>query len=735
MHLFDNLVNRILPGIQQPQQQAMPVQRRTIYTHMSTTNKSFLDMHFYLKSRGITNNAFMLALFDPDLEGVDPFDSRLNTYMKQKVLFECMTNFWYFIRECVRIPIEGSTGNGARYQLHRGNMAYNYISALNLNIFLELPRQQFKTSSALIRYLWIFNFGTTNSLISFLNKNHGASKKNLGTFKKYREALPSYLRMDQDFAEGGKKLKTQDTVETLAHKSNGNKINTVPSARSEAAAANLIRGETIPLIWMDEHAFIAHNGVIYINAVPALKTAWRNAKANGSPYGILITTTPGFLATKEGEESYNMKENASVFTEEWYDFSYAEIRELIDANTKSTYVYIRYTYQQLGCTEEWFADLCKEMGFKYEDIRREILLEWSRSSENSPFRRDDLEKLKLLIREPIKQFYINKKWLINVYKQIEYKNGMPVNPPIVGVDAAGGLHKDSSAITILDSGDTSVIADFKCNHVSLHDFAKIIHDLVVYHFQNAVVNVERNGGWGQSVLQILAKSKIKKNLYFEIKDKVYEEKISGAKLIKETRRTKVYGITNDHRIRELLMEILKDRVEYHKDKIVSKSIFEELMTLEVKRSGRIEHANNAHDDQVFSWLIALYVWYEGINLNESFGIQKKALKTEEDIDEILPDLDEEMSSIVEELTIETNEEQIRMKKDLANLQKAMGKTYWDWIKEQEAGDAQSEADLMATPLGRKAYATTYNDEDCLQAPQIVKLPDSVFTSFYDGSNN
>ena len=77
---------------------------RTIYTQKTTKNKSFLDMHHYLKSIGIKNNEFMLTLIDPDLDGIDPHDPNLNMYYKQKVLRECICNFWYFIREVVRIP-------------------------------------------------------------------------------------------------------------------------------------------------------------------------------------------------------------------------------------------------------------------------------------------------------------------------------------------------------------------------------------------------------------------------------------------------------------------------------------------------------------------------------------------------------------------------------------------------------------------------------------------------------
>ena len=115
---------------------------------MSTANQSFLDMHYYLKERGIKNNAFFLAIFDTDLIGVDPRDPRLPFAMKQKVLAECCRNFWYFIREVVRIPVQGgAVGGGIPYKLSRGNLALNWACVNNINFFLELPRQHGKTIS------------------------------------------------------------------------------------------------------------------------------------------------------------------------------------------------------------------------------------------------------------------------------------------------------------------------------------------------------------------------------------------------------------------------------------------------------------------------------------------------------------------------------------------------------------------------------------------------------------
>ena len=54
--------------------------------------------------------------------------------------------------------------------------------------------------------------------------------------------------------------------------------------------------------------------------------------------------------------------------------------------------------------------------------------------------------------------------------------------------------------------------------------------------------------------------------------------------------------------------------------------------MEVKKNGKVEHSQNSHDDQVFSYLMALYVWYDGKNLAERFHIVKNTIKTDTDVD-------------------------------------------------------------------------------------------------------
>jgi hypothetical protein len=220
----------------------MPQHKVEIYIQKETTNSSFLEMHYFLKAKGIKNNAFMLALYDTDLIGVDPYDPNLSSMMKVKILREVMINNWYFIREVVRIPEIGGSGIGTRYKLNRGNLAINYMMSLNFNIFAELPRQQGKSVCIRVYSLWLLNFATTNSEIMFIHKNHDGSKENLSWVKRYRENLPSYLRMDAPVSDyTGKKLKVPNTAEVLQHPSNHNRIKTLPSAKNKQLANTLGR--------------------------------------------------------------------------------------------------------------------------------------------------------------------------------------------------------------------------------------------------------------------------------------------------------------------------------------------------------------------------------------------------------------------------------------------------------------------------------------------------------------
>lgn len=701
-------------------------QQITAYYHMSTSNQSFLNMHYYLKQKGIQNNKFFLVIYDPDLIGVNPRDPNLNTVMKKKILRECIINFWYFIREVVRIPDQGGqVGGGKRYNLHRGNLAMNFGFLMNWNMFVEFPRQHGKTISAICWYLWVFNFGTTNSEMMFMNKKHDDSKMNLRRLKDIRDALPSYLQMKEMVGPDGKIKKSSNNVESTTNIINANKITTKAGARNAASANSVGRGCTMPIHWYDEYAFILYNNIIYSAATPAFKTAADNAKRNGAPYGILITTTPGDCTTDEGEDARLTKDLATPFNEAFYDYNYEQLQNVKNSNNSSTFFYIRYTYQQLGSGEQYFKEMVLDLKKDWVAIRREVLLEWSKSSSNSPFRQQDLDEVeRLIINEPIQQIPLcNGLYFLNLYKRMDVTMSRRY-PPIIGVDVSGGYQQDSSAITVIDSRTTEVVADLNCNYISTNDLAKVIYELVMKYMPNAIVNIERTGGFGGSVLSMLVKSKIKRNLYFEIKDRVTEERFNGVKVIRKTQKTKVFGLDETKQTRDILMEILRDRMDHHKAKFISPILFNELTTLEVKKNGRIEHASNAHDDQVFSYLMALYVWYEGKNLMENFGLDKGTLYTDNN-DETYLGLEETYKDIVEELEVEEDSD---LNLELEYLKNASSISFKEWQEREMAQDQAALQQMLRNKRAREAWAKkNHMDLDSINQDHTwTTLPNEIF---------
>lgn len=669
----------------------------SIFYQMNTQNQSFLDMHYYLKAKGIKNNKFHLLLYDKDLAYIDPHDPYLDPYMKQKVFLECQRNFWYYIREVVRVQSQG--GPYVRYRLDRGNLALNFCFTLNLNIYQEQPRQTGKTVATEVWYSWVYNFGSRNANMIFLNKKHDDAKRNLSSLKDIIKALPSYLRFDQAFGVDGKKLKASNTVQYIQHKINFNNIKALPMARNRTAAISLLRGQTITNCWIDESAFFQYLEESLQNGMPALTTAFRNCRMNGAPHGLCLTSTPGFLTTEEGQYMYDLKNKMTPFSELWYDFSLQKLTETLNANEKSIFVYIRTTYQQLGYSEEWLKERIKEQNQKWTDIRREFLLEWATSSENCPFTQEELRNVQRYVRNPIKQVYISN-FLFNIYSEIS-----PRDKTLIGVDVAAGYSKDSSAISVTDSKTTKLVADFNCNYINPVDLATVIYNLVLNYLPNSLITIERNGV-GTGTLAKLMKSKIRNNLYYEIKERTIEERPDGLKSHKRKQLTKVYGVDNTGTVREQLMDLLTDRVKDHYDKFISPILYEELKNLEIKKTGRIDHSANSHDDSTFSYLYSIYPIYYGKNVRENWHISIPTLRTADDeAQEIFQDFNAtEEISIVRD--IENLEHDDMVNEQLKQLDKT--KLYSQFLAQQKMENDMAMAQILATKVGKEAYSRQFN---------------------------
>lgn len=597
-------------------------------------------------------------------------------------------------------------------------MAYMFV--YNINQFVEFPRQHGKTVSALCWYLWVFNFGATNTRIMFANKKHEDSKANLRTMKNLRAALPEYLRMEAQLDRDGKQIRAPNTAETLQNPINRNLITTLPGARTPALAEGAGRGATVAIQYYDEFAFLPYNDIVYTAAMPAFSKASENAKSNGSPYGVLITTTPGDLTTREGQFANHVRLNGTEWNESFYDLSYDDLKKVIDANTDSNFMHIRYTYQMLGNGTEYFDRMVKDLQKDWVKIRREVLLEWAKTADNSPFNREDLDIIGAQVKqEPrsILRFGKAGQFVMKIWDTIPMNSMYPF---IIGVDVSSGIHKDSSAITVIDSQTTKVIATFKCNFITMPELADMIYQFTTTYAKNAIINIENNGGFGSSVLQMLIKTSIKKNLYYEIKDRIDEEQFDGMTVKRRPKKCKVYGSTSGKNKRNQLIELLHQRVQHHRDKFNSKDIYDELCTMVVKPNGKVEHADDAHDDLVFSYLWALYVFYYGEDLATRFHIMKTEIYTDDHYDETSYSLEEEYGEEGEQLDPSVFADDADATTHMINdqldyLSKSKRMSMEDFHLAQLNEDEAALARIRKTSIGRKAISDTYHiPEDYLE---------------------
>jgi len=211
-----------------------------VHYQTNTDNYSFIKMHLFLKENGIKNNKFFLKIYDKSLIGVDPYSENLTLEQKAKIVTEVKRNYWYFIREIVKISVSGGK---KRYELHRGNLALSFCLLQNINSIIELPRQRFKTMSICTFYLWLYNYATKNSELMLLNKQLGDCRTNLKRIKDLRDNLPDYLQMIN--------LKDDvDNIGMIESATTSNKIVVKPSAVTEIAADGLGRGCTQSCQWL-----------------------------------------------------------------------------------------------------------------------------------------------------------------------------------------------------------------------------------------------------------------------------------------------------------------------------------------------------------------------------------------------------------------------------------------------------------------------------------------------------
>ena len=599
------------------------VQEQGVYIDYMTPNTSFLKMAIHLNELGIKNNTFFLALHDKDLIGKDPHNLNDDSLeLRQRIAYECKINYWYFIREVVRIVSSGS--DGIPFKLNRANLAQAWLFLNSVLGFLTMPRQIGKTIGMVTIAVW-YNIiaGKKTNWGMFCNGSQ-LQWDNVKRFKEIRDALPKYLWFPSAADSNNKEGVHYAALDT--------QLQTFLAQADKQAADRLGRGATLAVESWDEIAYFVNNHLSWSSAKAAMNRAAPAAREAGLPATAIITTTAGDIDDKWGAFAYKMVTDAVRFTEKFYDVNdVSHLKRLVDHNSKNGIVYMEYSYKQLGMDDKWFAEVTRSLDEK--TIEKDYLNHWLHGSDNSLFKKDILEKINASKADPVTSTMFGNliiRWYVNPDKLMKDPT-LRNKPYAIGCDTSDNVGKDFTTLCIVDPYDLKVIATIRCSETNLVLVAQLIAQLVV-DLPRSIFIPERNKNGAFMVdYVILEMRKRGINPLKRIFNKYYQEYDPDRDLENLNydsglvRKNFGFTTTAASTSRDFLYSrVLMTALKLAADRICDEQLVLELCGLTTK-NGRIDHNDSGHDDTVISYLLACFFILFASN-HKFYGV---------DVDEIL----------------------------------------------------------------------------------------------------
>ena len=577
--------------------------------HMNTTNLSAIKCYKLLRDLGVKNNKFMLTIYDEALMYINPFSENLSPEMQHRVHAEIVRNYWYFLREIVRINVPGGT---THFGFQRGNLAISWLLLNNINTYLELPRQMTKTGTIAAYMAYNFGFRSINAKASMLSKDPESVKDNLSNIKNLLKNLPPYLQMLDEKVD-------RINAEYIKSMTTGNTIQTRNPPGNEQVAINKGRGSSEPVQWYDEMPFIRFIPTIVLNSAPSWATAANFAKENGAPFCRVFSSTPGILGTLEGDFVYDtFLPQCCRFDERlFYDQPSAQaVQEHVTKESKNDFVYVKFNYKQLGKGQDYFEKQCRYLQNDRDAIEREVLLKWSRRAMDSPFTKEQLDRASKSVKTPIGSITIQGRYVLKFFKKPDFNKRY-----VMSVDCSGMLDTDYSSLTVTDPQTFEPIATLRSNArdnlSNTRSFSRAIEEIALKVFKNALIVIEKNN-MGIAIIDSILddcpelcnrmySSELEPNSQGKNNDYISGATNSDANVLRYDNKVIVYGFnTTQPRRAQMFSEILGVVINELYDCINDEDIFAELNGI-VRKNGRLDHKNGKHDDMLFSWLIGLWV--------------------------------------------------------------------------------------------------------------------------------
>ena len=594
-----------------------------------TSNKSFLTLYNDLYKLGIKNNKFFLRLYDKDLQCVNPYGKFLPKEMQLKIIMECMINPWYWLREVLRIPVDGlpiEIGGGVQYRIDRNNLACWYLFLNGIDHYQSKPRQQGKTQDCVAKFNYAYHFANRSSYIQFFNKDQDQANMNLYRLKCQRDMLPSWMQMKTIVIDDGKVDKGVDNTKSIRNPVTGNIIMTMSKATSKESAMKIGRGATAALQYYDEFDFIPYQTEIMNSATFAFSTAAENARKNGALAIRILSSTPGDLDMRDGKSATEYVSHMLRWDDTMLDMPISELKRILHSPSYNRFVYVEHTWRQLKLPMEWYETQCALVSYDAEVIMREIDLKRIHGSSASPFKRSDIMYIMNHQATPILKIDYSKNLCpIMIYEKIKLNKVY-----IMGIDPSEGLSQDNNAMTLINPSTQKPVAEFRSPYISQPDLCRLMIKFLDEYCPRSMIVIENNKG--RELINCFLETKYKYQLYYDdgkLLDKVIEKTDPYGALKRASMERRAYGIYTSASNRVQYFAILENIMEERKDLLTTPYIVEDVCGLIRKVNGRIEAGEGSHDDNIFSYLLGLFVYihspYEKL---EQYGIRRGQLDSD-----------------------------------------------------------------------------------------------------------
>jgi len=595
---------------------------------LETTNKSFLEFGNLLRSMNVKNWYFHLSLLQADLTGVNPFSSVLSPKQKAMIMEEIRWNPWYFFREVARIPPDGS-GSPARFRADRANISMFWCFLQRIDYGQVMPRQCGKSVGSDFLEIWLQHFRLINTTTFLFTKDSKLRNENMNRMKGFRDTLPEWMI----------ELQTSDldNSEVYTYNLRNNKMITAIARSVKADAMNVGRGYTIPIVRVDEMAFIKNAHLSIPVALSATVTAREKLLETDIPFGTIFTTTAGKKDTPEGKFAWEKFNGGFYWNERLYDCKDTnDTKDVIRKGSSGMGVFVNgtFSHRQVGKTDEWVYDAIATTSKTKDDADRDYFNVWTSGSETSPLTVALLEAItNNVLPEPLHIETTKDNFTVNYYVGEKFLDQYLSNGQFaMGLDTSEALGRDANGCVLIDLVNLGVVMTSNVNEANNSDYANWIADMLIK-YPGITLVPERKSSATTMMDIIVGRLQplgidIFKRVFNQIADNHlvnptdYAE-INGPLSARDTstylKNKKLIGFNTTGTTRGYLYDqTLQEAVKSSGHLIRDKVLRDQLSGLVVK-NGRVDHQTGGHDDLVIAYLLAQWFARYGKNLSH-YGI-------------------------------------------------------------------------------------------------------------------